>query len=267
MHPLIVQAVVIAAGWDAWRWYVARVTAVPEEAATLAVLAVLLVFLSAPRILRREPDFSVPLLPVAALLAAYAASHAFAPPLIRCAIATTAALTPLALAAFRGRPPLAFWGLIALAMPVLPSLQFATGYPMRIASAALTAALLQGQGLYVAREGTFLIWRGEMVQFDAPCSGVNMLWAGLLLTLVACVLFRLSAPRTAVAATVCVAVTIVANALRAASLFYVEAGFLPWATPPWWHEGAGLVAFAMGAAAMLWAVMRLNAGGPVRWPG
>ena len=62
-----------------------------------------------------------------------------------------------------------------------------------------TVGLLQAQGLAVARQGTFLLWRDEMVQFDAPCSGVNMLWAGLLLTLMGCVLFRLGAMKVAVA--------------------------------------------------------------------
>ena len=44
------------------------------------------------------------------------------------------------------RPPLAFWGLVALSLPVLPSLQFVLGYPMRIVSATLTVGLLQPAG-------------------------------------------------------------------------------------------------------------------------
>ena len=69
-----------------------------------------------------------------------------------------------------------------------------TGVTLRINSAwrapiGLTVSL-QGHGLAVARQGTFLVWRDQLVQFDAPCSGVNMLWAGLLLTLMGCVLLR-----------------------------------------------------------------------------
>src|SRR4051794_6627022 len=37
MHPLLVTALVMAAPWDAWRWYVQRVWESPEEAASLAV--------------------------------------------------------------------------------------------------------------------------------------------------------------------------------------------------------------------------------------
>ena len=37
MHPLLLAALVTAATWDAWRWYLARVAAAPEEAAALAL--------------------------------------------------------------------------------------------------------------------------------------------------------------------------------------------------------------------------------------
>ena len=62
---------------------------------------------------------------------------------------------------------------------------------MRMTTEEAFVKVLQMHGIGVTRQGTFLLWRGEMVQFDAPCSGVNMLWAGLLLTLAVCVLFRL----------------------------------------------------------------------------
>jgi exosortase/archaeosortase family protein len=140
---------------------------------------------------------------------------------------------------------------------VLPSLQFTLGYPMRVISATLVVALLQAHGLAVARQGTFLIWRDETIQFDAPCSGVNMLWAGLLLTLTGCVLLRLDAARVAIAAAMSVALTIAANVLRASSLFYVEAGAISGASA-WWHEGIGIASFMLSAAIMLWLLGRLR---------
>src|SRR5262245_65081708 len=42
MHPLLVTALVTAATWDAWRWYVQRVWESPEEAASLAVTVAVL---------------------------------------------------------------------------------------------------------------------------------------------------------------------------------------------------------------------------------
>ena len=50
MHPLLVAALVMAATWDAWRWYLGRVSAAPEEAAALALTVA---FLGAVGIMRR----------------------------------------------------------------------------------------------------------------------------------------------------------------------------------------------------------------------
>jgi exosortase/archaeosortase family protein len=229
--------------WVAWRWYVGRVWDSPEEAVSLALTVAFLGALGVARRSEQTPDPSLPLIAVALLLAAYAASHAVLPPIGRAAIAT--------------RPPVAFWGLVALALPVLPSLQFTLGYPMRVVSAALTVGLLQVHGLAVARQGTFLVWRDELIQFDAPCSGVNMLWAGLLLTLMGCVLFRFGAIKVAAAVALSLALAIACNVLRAASLFYVEAGLIGRA-PAWWHDGIGIAAFMLSAAVTLWLLTQLR---------
>jgi exosortase/archaeosortase family protein len=257
MHPLLVAALVMAATWDAWRWYCGRVWSAPEEAAALALTVAFLGLLG----LARTPVPAAPrplsLLAIAALLALYAASHALLPPIMRAAVAIAATLFCLYIAAFRERPPVAFWGLVALALPVLPSLQFTLGYPMRVVSAAFAVVLLQAQGLMVARQGTFLLWRDEMVQFDAPCSGVNMLWAGLLLTLMGCVWLRLDALKVVVAVAFSVVLAVGGNVLRASSLFYVETGLVPQA-PAWWHDGIGIAAFMLSAAVTLWLLGRLR---------
>jgi exosortase/archaeosortase family protein len=255
MHPLVLAIVVTLATWDAWRWYAGRVWDSPEEAASLALTIAFLAVLGAAR--RPAPTASSPsppslsLIGVAVPLAAYALSYAVLPPIARAAIAIAATLFCLHVAAFRERPPVAFWGLVALALPVLPSLQFMLGYPMRIVCAALSVGLLQLHGLTVERQGTFMVWRGEMIQFDAPCSGVNMLWAGLLLTLMGCVLFRFGLLRVTIAVALSLVLAIAGNVLRAASLFYVEAGLLPQA-PAWWHEAIGIAAFALSALVTLW---------------
>jgi exosortase/archaeosortase family protein len=264
MHPLLLAALVTAATWDAWRWYLARVSAAPEEAAALALTVVFLGVLGLARVRLPAPPRPLPLLPIAILLATYAASHVFLPPIVRAALAISATLYCFHLAAFRERPPIAFWGLVALALPVLPSLQFTLGYPMRVVSAALTVGLLQAHGLMVTRQGTFLVWRDEMVQFDAPCSGVNMLWAGLLLTLMGCVLLRLGALKVVVALALSVALAIACNVLRAASLFYIETGLFSGA-PGWWHDGIGVAAFVLSAAVTLWLLGRLRDREALAW--
>jgi exosortase/archaeosortase family protein len=255
MHSYLVIALTLAATWDAWRWYVLRVWDSPEEAASLVLTVVFLGALGVAR--RRKEAIPPPLVPVALLLAAFAASYALLPPIARAAMAIAATLYCCHLTAFKERPPVAFWGLVALALPVVPSLQFMLGYPMRLMSAALTVGLLQAHGLAVARQGTFLVWRDELIQFDAPCSGVSMLWAGLLLTLMGCVLFRFGLIKVMVSVALSLVLAIACNVLRATSLFYVEAGLVPHAQA-WWHEGIGIAAFTLSAAVTLWLLTRLR---------
>jgi exosortase/archaeosortase family protein len=84
-----------------------------------------------------------------------------------------------------------------------------------------------------------------------------MLWAGLLLTLRGCALLRLSILKMMLAVTLSVGLAIACNALRASSLFYVEAGLVPQA-PAWWHEGIGIAAFMLPVALTLWILTRLR---------
>ena len=264
MHALLVFALVTMANWDAWRWYFGRISAAPEEAAALVLTMAFLGFAGIARAVRPASPSPLPLLPIATLLALLGATHAVLPAIVRAAIAVALSLFCLHVAVFKERPPIAFWGLVALALPVLPSLQFVLGYPMRVLSAALTAGLLQAHGFAVERQGTFLVWREELIQFDAPCSGVNMLWAGLLLTLMGCVLLRLGALRVMAAVAFSLVLAVASNVLRGASLFYVEAGLIPQAQH-WWHDGIGIVAFGLSAIAILWILTRLHHGEAIRW--
>jgi exosortase/archaeosortase family protein len=263
MHPLLVTALVVAATWDAWRWYFIRVWPTPEEAATLALTILFLGLVGAMRAGKPGQSKHIPILRIACGLALYATGHAFLPSIASTAVAVALGLFCLHVAMLGERPPVAFWGLVALSLPVLPSLQYVLGYPMRVVSAAITVSLLQAYGLTIARQGTLIVWREELIQFDAPCSGVNMLWAGLLLTLMACVLLRLSIGQVVVAVGLTVILTVGSNVLRAVSLFYVETGLLPEA-PGWWHDGIGIAAFVLSGGATLWAVSYLRRGGFAR---
>lgn len=257
--PWTVLAITVLACWESWHWYAGRVAGTPDEALTLLMTMGLILALGARSGLgRAAADPSVPLLLPAALLASYAALHGFGPPIVLAAIAVMASLPLFYRAVVGERPPLALYALAALSLPVLPSLQFVLGYPMRLISASLTVGLLELQGLAVVREGTHLLFAGQTVEFDAPCSGIRMLWAGLMLTLAACVIWRSGVVMTLIAVSASILMTLAANVFRASSLFYVEAGLLPGAAP-WWHEAIGLVAFAISAVATVLVLARLNA--------
>lgn len=257
IHPFAVLALVSAAGWDGWWWLILRLEVAPEE---VIALLLMLTFLAATRL--RDLQWqrrlhSPPLFMLALWLVLYAASHSMAPPIVRSGIAVSTTLACLYLILFVSRPPAAFWGLIALAMPILPSLQFVLGYPMRVISATVTVALLQMQGHAVTQDAANLVWRGEVIQFDAPCSGVSMLRATLLLTLMGCILLRSGVLKTFAAVVLCTLLAIICNALRATSLFYVEGGVIVEASP-WWHDGIGIAAFGLLAMATLVMLFKIN---------
>lgn len=76
------------------------------------------------------------------------------------------------------------WAVMFLSLPIMASLQFYIGYPMRIVAAIAAEAVLNFFNFEVVRRGTDL-WRdGNVVGVDPPCSGIEMLWVGLVL--VAC---------------------------------------------------------------------------------
>ncbi len=168
----------------------------------------------------------------------------FAPPIVASALAVAVTFASVIVAA-TGRPPsLALTALIVGSMPVLPSLQFTLGYPMRLVSASFTAGLLEMQGFAVARQGTFLLWQGQEIQFDAPCSGVNMLLAGLLLTCLIAAAVQCSLRNLVAALCACIGIVLIFNVMRAVSLFYLEAvAAEPMESSK--HGGVGLISFAM----------------------
>jgi exosortase len=252
--PAVVVAAQVAAFWPVWRWYGSRVGDSAEDVWGLLALAAAVFFAwkgkgGGARGGRR-------LLLPAALVVVYAAAYPFAMPLVRAALALTALGCTLSLWRF-GRPfQPGLLGLLYLSLPVIPSLQFYGGYPLRAAVAWGASLLLRLGGFAVVQEGACLNWAGRLVWVDAPCSGVRMLWVGLFLACALACLYGLRPAATlAVLASAGVAI-LAGNVLRAAALFYVEAGVVE--APGWVHEYVGVVAFAAVASFILTAVRRIR---------
>jgi exosortase len=178
----------------------------------------------------------------------YACTYPFLSPLLR----GTAAFIALSclLGAWRFGRALhpGLLGLMLLALPIIPPLQFYIGYPLRLLTAFVSSRLLALNGLAVDAVGTCLDWNGTLVAVDAPCSGVRMLWTGLYLAMMLACFLRLSTLRTIAFTCVAVAVVIAGNVLRTSTLFYIESDIL--AAPAWAHEGVGGAAFLIVAAAI-----------------
>jgi exosortase/archaeosortase family protein len=253
MNPLLALLVVAAACWDAWRELAVRL----PEASDALPLALVVAALAAPCLRGSARLGSAPhvvMTPLAILLSIYTLAVISAPPLLRIGPAVLAVCYCLHAASQEGAPRASFYGLVLLALPVLPSLEFYTAYPVRLAAIEATAALLRMNGIAVGVDGLALRFGEQLIQFDAPCSGVRMLWAGWFLASALAHLYRLTWWRYLAALAVATVVAIGGNIVRASSLFYLEAKLLPFAETAWMHEAVGTVAFGMTALLVFLAV-------------
>ncbi|MDR3213933.1 MAG: exosortase Q [Azoarcus sp.] len=134
-------------------------------------------------------------------------------------------------------------GLSALSLPVMASLQFYAGYPLRIVAAELSRWLLTLAGYEVEREGVALTVDGQLVLVDAACSGVQLVWFGYFTACTAALLVGCGSVRFLRRLPVAGALILAGNVLRNAVLVAAQADGRPLAG--WLHEGIGLVTLAV----------------------
>ena len=149
-------------------------------------------------------------------------------------------------------------GTAVLALPLLSSLQFYAGYPLRVVMAEASRWLL-APGFSVAREGSSLLVDGRLVIVDAPCSGVQMVWLGYF---TACVvaLWAERSDRSFVARLPVVGALVLAgNIVRNAVLVAFEGAGQPLAD--WAHNAFGLVVLAFVCGGIAWTMNRNRTGG------
>jgi exosortase/archaeosortase family protein len=252
LWPLLLAAAL----WPTWLWMGERMLDGSDDPlGLLAIIALAWLVAQHHRQLRAAPQlawFSLGLLAV--LLAA--AVQGNWPPLLVALIALPG--LALGLAAFlpAAVPIAPVLGLSVLALPLLASLQFYAGYPLRIVTAEASRWLLMTSH-DVQRSGTSLLVDGHLVIVDAPCSGVQMAWFGYF---TACVV-SLYAARIGQgsrrfftrlpAVSICV---LAGNIARNTVLVALEASGTH--LPGWAHEAVGLVALAAVCAAIAWVMTR-----------
>lgn len=235
--------------WPVWRWYALRMTDGSDEPWGVVAL-VTLVLLRWGRQEERLMDRSF-VLP-AVLLAIYFVSYGALLPLGRAILAAGAFGAVL----LRGRGMAGLWGLLTLSLPVMATLQFYLGFPLRLLAAEVSTQTLQILGYDVIREGTLLHWRGETILVDAPCSGVHMLWTGGYMAMLLAGIYRLGFSRTVLLGGAAVGIVVAANVIRATVLFFKEARIV--AAPDWTHSGTGILLFVGGAWLILTLADRLQ---------
>ena len=249
--------------WQSGDWYLQRVKFSLEEAVSALLVIVMITYLSVVTIVRSKTIYSLPLYTLSVLLGLYTLSSLYLPSLISAALALSTICFALFWLAFGRIPGISFWALVALSLPVVPSLQFYLGYPARLISASLTVPLLQLNGYQVQQQGTYLVWQDQLLQFDGPCSGVTMLWAGLLLTLLLSFWHQLSLKKIIIALIIGILAVLFGNVIRAASLFYLELGVLQEAVEiplnsELIHNSVGVAAFIFVAVFIVYLTHRLS---------
>ena len=244
-HSLTLIGLQVVSLWPIWQWYGHRLIEGSDEIWGLLALGAVGALLWGQRAtLRPEPRPTL-LLGAGMLTLLSALTSPWLHLLARGVLGLSALGLLLAAMLDRPRSILPVGALLFLSLPVLSSmqLQLYIGYPLRAFTAWASKGVLAIAGLQVAQSGTALTWMGRTVLVDAPCSGIRMLWVGLLLTAVLSHCGRASPGRYLLNAAAALLIILAGNVLRNSLLFLKEAGILR--LPAWTHEGIGLMAFLL----------------------
>ncbi len=253
MPPLAWLALHATALWPHWRWAVARLADGSDDPLGIGALAALLFFVAsaAPR-LRATPRFGWVAAGLALTLAATAAGILL-PPLAGALLAVLALACSLHAFMPAGQPLIAHAGLAVLALPLLSSLQFYAGHPLRIITAQASTWALQMVGVAAERAGTSMLVAGQWVIVDAPCSGVQMVWMAYFCAFCAATWAKLRDGVLLRRLPAVAALVLGGNVLRNTVLVLLETRAE--VVPEWVHQGVGLAVLALVCAGTL-RVMR-----------
>ncbi len=241
-------ALLLAALWPHLAWMARRLTDGSDEPWGILALATVLALLLRDRAHLQAPS-SRALLASGALAVSATAALWWLPALLAAAIAMLA-LAVYVTAALPRRPAAPMVTLLLLALPLIASLQFYLGFPLRVATAHAAAPLLALLGIEAAPAGAALEYNGSTVLIDAPCAGIGMLWVGSYTAALLSYLNGAGARRTLANAAGAAAIVFAANVLRNVALFFPEAGLVE--APAVAHDAVGLAAFALAVAPIVW---------------
>lgn len=232
-------ATLLAALWPHWAYVARRLTDGSDEPWGLLALVTVMVLLARDREQLTLPSRAA--LVACAVLAVLAALASLVLPDLAAAAVAMLAVGVYLQHAMR-RPATALIALLLLALPIIASLHFYLGYPLRVVTAAAAASLLAGAGIDASAAGASLLWNGRTILIDAPCAGIGMLWVGSYTAALLSYLNSADTRRTLINAAAAAALVLAANILRNTALFFPESGLVHW--PAWSHPAIGLVAFA-----------------------
>jgi exosortase/archaeosortase family protein len=132
-------------------------------------------------------------------------------------------------------------GLSVLSLPLLASLQFYAGFPLRVVTAEVSLWLLS-IAHSVERTGSSLVVDGQLIIVDAPCSGVQMAWLGYFTACVVALGTRQANKTFLLRLPTVGALVLLGNVLRNTVLVAAQASGTR--LPAWAHDAVGLLVLA-----------------------
>lgn len=247
--------------WPVTIWYFERVFDKSDEplgvVSLIAFVAILITRKSTATPAARA--YKVPLASIGCICL-YIATWVVAPKLLSAIFALCA--VGFLLDSFGGRfkMNLGTWLLLIFSLPLVSSLNFYSGYPLRMLVGKIAAPMLSMTGFPTVADGTALVWSGHAVQIDAPCGGIKMLWFSLFIAAVLIAAFDLKSKKAMLLFSISISSALLANVLRITSLFFVEAGIMPVveSLDTFVHQMIGMVSFAMSAWITVFAGLKLG---------
>lgn len=248
--------------WPVWIWFVERFNDKSDEPlGLLALLTFVAIYFLRSRE-QQQPTVSVPAASsvdsgtsiklATAILVLYILAHSHLPALIKAALAVTCLVLVLKASIGRGKLFAGDWFLIYLSLPLVASFNFYAGYPLRFLSAQISTIVLKVAGMPVSQEGTLLSFNGSLVQIDAPCSGIKMMWLALYLMALFLSYFKVRTSRSIILMATAVLAAVLTNTLRVIVLFLVEMRVvnIPPGNDDLVHQAIGLATFSLLALAI-----------------
>lgn len=138
--------------------------------------------------------------------------------------------------------------LAVLALPIMSSLQFYAGYPLRVITAEVSQWLLS-LFYQVEREGSTLLIEGRLIMVDAPCSGVQMAWLGYFCAATMALWQQRTNQQFLLRLPFVGLLILCGNILRNSVLVALQASNT--SVPEWLHQGIGIFFLALVCMAIL----------------
>lgn len=232
----------ILAAWPHWLWMVRRSSDGSDDPWGIVALLTLVALVYIDKDKLRVPQASALSLTALCMVAA-TAMWGWLPPILSTAFALAGCSVFIANMLPPQRKLMPLLSLAILALPLVASLNFYLGYPLRWFCAQSTSVMLSLLGTDTTPAGASLWWNGKTILIDAPCAGIAMLWIGLYFGALFSYLNNARTFRTILNLSMASTLVIIANIVRNTLLFYKESGLVD--LPHWTHEAIGLLTFAL----------------------